>query len=208
MVMEVPGKRRRLRPKRRWLDSIRNDLSGREMTGLNGGDSYETSTSRKNGKDVEEEVKYNLCRTCPTTTALKTALKFWRSFSPRHAVMPTSSKTRRRDDLTGLTSTVTVSNMSTRTTSLSGWKRVTHNLYYNSPYVCVWLFANCRSQFLLDRFKLSKTESPRKFSDEWLSDGSLAINRDCNYRCHGWSPTTRQTGDNCGYSGDRLSQNG
>ena len=44
MAMEVPGKRRRGRPKRRRLDSIRNDLSGREncpgrtrKTGLNGG---------------------------------------------------------------------------------------------------------------------------------------------------------------------------
>ena len=25
-------------------------------------------------------------------------------------------------------------------------------LYYNSPYVCLSMFANCRSQFLLDRF--------------------------------------------------------
>ena len=33
MVMEVPGKRRRGRPKRRWLDSIRNDLSQRELSG-------------------------------------------------------------------------------------------------------------------------------------------------------------------------------
>ena len=31
MAMEVPGKRRRGRPKRRWLDSIRNDLSEREL---------------------------------------------------------------------------------------------------------------------------------------------------------------------------------
>ena len=31
--MEVPGKRRRGRPKRRWLDSIRNDLSARELSG-------------------------------------------------------------------------------------------------------------------------------------------------------------------------------
>ena len=30
MGMEVPGKRRRGRPKQRWLDSIRNDLSERE----------------------------------------------------------------------------------------------------------------------------------------------------------------------------------
>ena len=33
MVMEVPGKRRRGRPKQRWLDSIRNDLSQREFSG-------------------------------------------------------------------------------------------------------------------------------------------------------------------------------
>ena len=32
MVMEVPGKRRRGRPKQRWLDSIRNDLSERELS--------------------------------------------------------------------------------------------------------------------------------------------------------------------------------
>ena len=43
MAMEVPGKRRRGRPKRRWLDSIRNDLSGENCLGrtrkteLNGG---------------------------------------------------------------------------------------------------------------------------------------------------------------------------
>ena len=30
--MEVPGKRRRGKPKRRWLDNIRNDLSEREMS--------------------------------------------------------------------------------------------------------------------------------------------------------------------------------
>ena len=32
MEMEVPGKRRRGRPKRRWLDSIRNDLSERGLS--------------------------------------------------------------------------------------------------------------------------------------------------------------------------------
>ena len=32
MAMEVPGKRRRGRPKRRWLDSIRNHLSERELS--------------------------------------------------------------------------------------------------------------------------------------------------------------------------------
>ena len=32
MVMEVPGKRTRGRPKRRWLDKIKNDLSERELS--------------------------------------------------------------------------------------------------------------------------------------------------------------------------------
>ena len=62
VVMEVPGKRRRGRPKRRWLGSIRNDLSEREL-------SREDTQDRANctrlvrpidphiqvGKDVEEE---------------------------------------------------------------------------------------------------------------------------------------------------------
>ena len=33
MAMEVPGKRRRGRPKRRWMDSIGNDLYERELSG-------------------------------------------------------------------------------------------------------------------------------------------------------------------------------
>ncbi len=33
MVMEVPGKRTRGRPKRRWLDNIKNDLSERVVGG-------------------------------------------------------------------------------------------------------------------------------------------------------------------------------
>ena len=33
MVMEVPGKRRRGRPKRMWLDNIKNDLSERIVRG-------------------------------------------------------------------------------------------------------------------------------------------------------------------------------
>ena len=33
LMMEVPGKRTRGRPKQRWLDNIRNDLSQREMSG-------------------------------------------------------------------------------------------------------------------------------------------------------------------------------
>ena len=33
MVMGVPGKRTRGRPKSRWLDNIKNDLSERELSG-------------------------------------------------------------------------------------------------------------------------------------------------------------------------------
>ena len=33
MVMEVLGIRKRGRPKRRWLDNIKNDLSERELAG-------------------------------------------------------------------------------------------------------------------------------------------------------------------------------
>ena len=33
VVMEVPGKIWRSRPKRRWLDNIKNDLSERELLG-------------------------------------------------------------------------------------------------------------------------------------------------------------------------------
>ena len=57
MVMEVPGKRRRGRPKQRWLDNTKKDLSERancqgrkRKTGLNGGVSYETSTPHKSWK--------------------------------------------------------------------------------------------------------------------------------------------------------------
>ena len=32
MLMEVPGKRRKGRPKRGWLDNIRNELSERELS--------------------------------------------------------------------------------------------------------------------------------------------------------------------------------
>ena len=59
MVMEVPGKRKRGRPKRRWLDNIKNDLWEREnnycqgrkrKTEFIGGVSQETSTPHKSGK--------------------------------------------------------------------------------------------------------------------------------------------------------------
>ena len=56
MGMEVPGKRRRGRPKRRWLDNINNDLSERELSGEEA--QYRVSKHRphiKVGKHAEED---------------------------------------------------------------------------------------------------------------------------------------------------------
>ena len=63
MAMEVPEKRRRGRSKRRWLDSIRNDLSERELSTEDTQDRtkwrrvlYKTHRPHiKVGKDPEEE---------------------------------------------------------------------------------------------------------------------------------------------------------
>ena len=63
MGMEVPGNRRRGRPKRRWLDSIRNDLSERKLSGEDAHDRprWRRLTRHidpiKVGKDEEEECK-------------------------------------------------------------------------------------------------------------------------------------------------------
>ena len=60
--MEVPGERRRGRPKRRWLDNIKNDLSERELSGeeAQGRIKMEASYNKhrphvKGGKDAEED---------------------------------------------------------------------------------------------------------------------------------------------------------
>ena len=60
--MEGPGKRRRGRPKRRWLDSTRNDLSERELSGEEAQDRVKwrrlvrhIDPHIKVGKDAEEE---------------------------------------------------------------------------------------------------------------------------------------------------------
>ena len=50
MGMEVPGKRRRGRPKRRWLDSIRNDLSER---GLSEEDAQDRPTWRRPTRHID-----------------------------------------------------------------------------------------------------------------------------------------------------------
>ena len=63
MVMEVSGKRRKGRPKRRWLDNITNDLSERERAVREASarpSSKEVSHGKhrpqiKVGKDAEEE---------------------------------------------------------------------------------------------------------------------------------------------------------
>ena len=48
MGMEVPGKRRRGRPKRRWLDNIKNDLSERELSGEEAQDRVQWRRLRRN----------------------------------------------------------------------------------------------------------------------------------------------------------------
>ena len=60
--MEVPGKRRRGRPKQRWLDNIKNDLSERELSGEEAQDRVQWRRLVRNidphikvGKDAEED---------------------------------------------------------------------------------------------------------------------------------------------------------
>ena len=57
-VMVVPGKRRRGRPKRRWLDNIQNDLLERELSWEEAQDRVEWRRLIRNikvGNDVEED---------------------------------------------------------------------------------------------------------------------------------------------------------
>ena len=62
MVTEVPGKRRRVRTKRRWLDDIKKDLSERIVKGGSARPSSMEASHRKHRlrikveKDAEEEV--------------------------------------------------------------------------------------------------------------------------------------------------------
>ena len=61
MGMEVPGKRRRGRPKLRWLDNIRNDKSERELSGEEAQDTSTTHTSGKGcGRRRKESPMYIL----------------------------------------------------------------------------------------------------------------------------------------------------
>ena len=57
MAMEVPGKRRRGRPKRRRLDSIKNDLSERELRPIEMEASHKTHRPHiKVGKDEVKKI--------------------------------------------------------------------------------------------------------------------------------------------------------
>ena len=68
-MMEVPGKRRRGRPKRRWLDNIKNDLAGERtaMGGIARPSSMEAShkkylphiKARQGAEEEEEEDIHN-----------------------------------------------------------------------------------------------------------------------------------------------------
>ena len=72
MGMEVPGKRRRGRPKRRWLDSIRNDLSER---GLSEEDAQDRPRWRRLTRhiDPKKKMKMSLRLCCRVDEAVQRA---------------------------------------------------------------------------------------------------------------------------------------
>ena len=53
--MVMPGKRRRGRPRRRWLDNLRNDLSEKELSGE---EAQEISTPHKSRKGCRRRSRY------------------------------------------------------------------------------------------------------------------------------------------------------
>ena len=64
MEMKVQGRRKRGRPKRRWLDKVKDDIKERRdcrlmmcMTVLHGGICHRTSTTHQSGNKVKENKK-------------------------------------------------------------------------------------------------------------------------------------------------------
>ena len=63
MVMKVQGRRKRGRPKRRWLDKVKDDIKEKGlrlmmcMTELHGGVCHRTSTPHKSGNKMKEKKK-------------------------------------------------------------------------------------------------------------------------------------------------------
>ena len=67
MVMKVQGRRKRGRPKRRWLDKVRDDIKEKGlsaddviimcMTELHGGVCHRTSTLHKSGNKMKEKKR-------------------------------------------------------------------------------------------------------------------------------------------------------
>ena len=61
MVMKVQGRRKRGRPKRRWLDKVKDDVIDSRLimctTVLHGGICNRTSTPHKSGNKVKEKKK-------------------------------------------------------------------------------------------------------------------------------------------------------
>ena len=57
MEMEVPGRRNRVRPKRRWLSSVKVDLKEKDLEGneLHDRARSKTSTPHKGGKRLKEK---------------------------------------------------------------------------------------------------------------------------------------------------------
>ena len=47
MVMKVQGRRKRRRPKRRWLDKVKEDIKEKGVKGLSADDVYDRATWRR-----------------------------------------------------------------------------------------------------------------------------------------------------------------
>ena len=59
--MKVQGRRKRGRPKRRWMDKVKDDIKEKGLmmctTGLHGGVCHHTSTPHKSGNTMKEKKK-------------------------------------------------------------------------------------------------------------------------------------------------------
>ena len=62
MVMKVQGRRKRGRPKRRWMDKVKDDIKEKGLTELHGGVCHRTSTPHKSGIKMKEKKKCFLIR--------------------------------------------------------------------------------------------------------------------------------------------------
>ena len=74
MVMKVQGRRKRGRPKRRWLDKVKDDIKDCRlmmcMTELHGGVCHHTSTPHKSGNKMKEKKKEDYLNRWPVQVSV------------------------------------------------------------------------------------------------------------------------------------------